>query len=74
MKKIILFVALLAACGPTVEKDPHHPKRPAAIPETTCDGTPIEWNWEKQRAYDRGRLFVERDSSGCVLVIIRKIR
>jgi hypothetical protein len=76
MKKIITSVALLiASCAsPEREIDPYHPTRPTDIPATTCDGTPIEWNWEKQRSYNEGKLFVERDSTGCVLLIIRKIK
>jgi hypothetical protein len=74
-KSIIILGILLVGCAPpSREIDPYHPTRPADIPETMCDGTPIEWDWEKQRSYNEGKLFVEKDSAGCVLLIIRKIK
>jgi hypothetical protein len=75
MKKLIPILALLAAaCSqPEKEIDPYHPTRPADVPDTTCDGTHIEWTWEKQRAYNEGKLSFSRDSSGCVVMVIRKI-
>jgi uncharacterized protein YceK len=78
MKQIIIIIIvslLVAGCdSPGREIDPYHPTRPKDIPVTMCDGTPIEWNWEKQRSYNEGKLFVEKDSNGCVLLIIRKIK
>jgi hypothetical protein len=77
MKKAIIIITLaIAGCAsPDREIDPYHPTRPAEIPAATCDGTPIEWDWEKQRSYNEGKLFVERDSAtGCVILIIRKIK
>ena len=47
--------------------------RPAVIPLTNCSGDTIEWNLAKQRAYDTGRLFVVRDSAGCISYIIREL-
>jgi hypothetical protein len=73
-KSIIILAAVLLGCGEHKEIDPYHPTRPAEIPATTCDGTPIEWDWEKQRSYNEGKLFVERDSTGCVILIIRKVK
>ena len=48
----------------------NHPVRPKDIPETTRDGTPIEWNWKKQRAYENHKLWVIRDSAGKALGIL----
>ena len=52
MKKLIIICAVITnSCGPPErEIDPYHPARPAEIPATTCDGTPIEWDWEKQQS------------------------
>jgi hypothetical protein len=76
MKRLLLFVGLIiASCNDgRPEIDPYHPTRPADIPATTCDGTPIEWNWENQRSYNKGMLFLAKDSTGCVIAVIRKIR
>lgn len=76
MKSILALAIIISvsACADFKDIDPYHPARPADVPLTTCDGTPIEWNWEKQRAYTAGRLFFERDSSGCVIAVIRKIK
>jgi len=75
MKKILLIVGFfVASCNDRPSVDPYHPTRPSDIPATTCDGTPIEWNWEKQRSYNKGELFLAKDSTGCVIAVIRKIR
>lgn len=76
MKKSVILIglALTFGCSTHGDRDPYHPTRPSGVPTTTCDGTPIEWTWEKQRAYDEGKLFFERDSTGCVIVVIRKIK
>jgi hypothetical protein len=74
---IILSLVLLITACTTESKpdiDPYHPKRPKDIPFTTCSGDTIEWNWKKQRAYNEKRLFLERDSNGCILMIIIKIK
>lgn len=77
MKRLILYctiaVAVTACTGhPTV--DPYHPTRPSDIPETTCDGTPIEWTWEKQRAYNEGKITLIKSDEGCVIGVVRKIK
>ena len=75
MKKhsIIVGFFLLTSCNqPTQTRDVHHPARPSDIPATTCSGMEVEWNWEKQRAYNDGRLWLHKDSSGCLLAIVWK--
>jgi hypothetical protein len=72
MKKTLILLALIGCTRKEV--DPYHPTRPAEIPSTTCDGTPIEWNWEKQRAYADGKLFLAKDSTGCVIALIKKVK
>lgn len=68
---VIIFVY---GCNGQRQKAPTLPDRPADIPATTCDGTPIEWNWEKQAAYNKGKLTLLKDSTGCVIGLVRKIR
>ena len=74
MKKItILLVLLLSACTQQPDNTPdyvNHPARPKDIPATTRDGTPIEWNWKMQRAYNHHKLWVYRDSVGNALCIV----
>lgn len=77
MKRIILYCVMavaLTACTGKSSVDPYHPVRPSDIPETTCDGTPIEWNWEKQRAYNEGKITLLRSNEGCVIAVVRKIK
>jgi len=78
MKKITLIIVLtLSACTQQPDNTPdyvNHPARPMDIPKTTRDGTPIEWNWKKQVAYNEGRLWVYRDSLGNALCIIVKTK
>ena len=77
MKRIIAYcvvVVALTACTGQSSVDPYHPTRPKDIPETTCDGTPIEWNWEKQRAYNEGKKILVKSDEGCVIGIVRKIK
>jgi hypothetical protein len=73
---IIYLNILLTSCA-TKDKpdiDPYHPQRPKDIPYTTCSGDTIEWNWKKQIAYNEKRLILERDSNGCVIMVIIKIK
>lgn len=72
MKKLIFFSLLLAGCQEREAFDPGHPKRPATVPLTTCDGTPIEWTWKKQRALEEGRLHFEYKGDCVIAVIISK--
>lgn len=73
---ILPLVLLITSCATESKPDidPYHPKRPKDIPITNCGGDTIEWNWKKQRAYNEKRLFIERDSNGCVMMIIIKIK
>jgi hypothetical protein len=68
--QILILTSIMLGCNQREAFDPGHPIRPADVPKTTCDGTPIEWTWKKQRAWNQGKLFFERDSSGCVLAVI----
>jgi hypothetical protein len=72
--QILILTILMLGCNQPEAFDPRHPKRPADVPKATCDGTPIDWTWKKQRAFEEGRIFFERDSSGCVLAVIIKIK
>lgn len=74
---LLVFLTLfLNSCSnenkPTI--DPYHPERPKDIPYTTCSGDTIEWNWKKQRAYNEKKLFLVRDSTGCVIAVVIKIK
>lgn len=69
---LIGFSFLISCNQPSETIDVHHPNRPSDIPATTCSGMQIKWDWEKQRAYNDGRLSVHRDSTGCVLAIVWK--
>ena len=70
----ILFILCFCIFSCTTQKnseiDPYNPKRPADIPYTTCSGDTIDWDWKKQRAYNEKRLVIEKDSTGCVLMVI----
>lgn len=78
--KVFFFIMFLSICWAGYKTsnneiiDPYHPKRPSDIPEATCHGTPINWDWEKQRAYNQKKLFLHKDSTGCVLAVIIKIK
>jgi hypothetical protein len=78
MKKItLLLVVALCACTDGPKKFPHEAvlQRPADFPTTTCDGTPIDWTWDKQHAYEEDRLLVHRSKEGCVdMVVIEHIQ
>jgi hypothetical protein len=73
MKKLAIIALLLTGCIEHEEIDPYHPKRPAGVPTQTKNGTPIAWNWEKQRAYNDGRLFFHKDSTGGIIAVILKM-
>ncbi len=72
MKKAVIILFILVGCTAPNERDPYHPTKPAEIPSHTCSGVEIEWNWKKQRAWEEGRLFVEKSESGCVIAIVIK--
>ena len=75
MKKLtVIFAIVFSSCIEHQEIDPYHPKRPAGVPTHSKDGSIIEWNWDNQRAYNNGNLFFERDSTGEVIAVIRKIK
>lgn len=69
---LIVFSFFISCNQSSETRDVHHPTRPSDIPATTCSGMQIDWNWDKQRAYKDGRLWVHRDSTGCVLAIVWK--
>jgi hypothetical protein len=70
MKTLTLLSLLsLASCAEREAFDPRFPKRPDSVPLTTCDGTPIEWTWKKQRALNEGRLHFEY-KNGCVIAVV----
>ena len=74
LKLSFLLILGLGICSCSTESkteiDPYQPKRPADVPFTTCSGDTIDWDWKKQRAYNEKRLFIEKDSTGCVLMVI----
>jgi hypothetical protein len=72
MKKLAVIAMALISCSQPTERDPYRPVRPIGVPETTCDGTPIEWNWKKMRAYEEGRLTLVKSDSGCVIAVVLK--
>lgn len=77
MKKLIaLLITVQFACNtePREQIDYRFPKRPADIPLTTCDGTPIEWTWSLQRSYEKGGVKLIRKSSTdtCVIVVMAR--
>jgi len=71
MKRILFACVLTMGCSAPSVRDPYHPTRPAEIPAITCSGDSVEWDWKKQRAWDEGRLFVEKRED-CVIAIILK--
>ncbi len=73
---ISVLVIVISSCDGGVKQDldVHHTVRPKDIPLTNCSGDTIEWNWNKQRAYQEKRLFIERDSNGCILMLVIKIK
>jgi len=73
-KFFFLLFLVLCSCKQKAHFVKEVLKRPKGIPETTCDGTPIEWTWKKQRAYEDGRLFFARKPSGCVIAVIIKLK
>ena len=73
MKKIlVLFLIGLVSCKQRADFDPRFPARPGTVPLTTCDGTPIEWTWEDQRALNEGRLFLEKKGDCVIAIVIKK--
>lgn len=75
MKKLIIIAVLaLSACQGRESVDYRYPQIPDDIPKTTCSGTPVEWDWDLQRAYNEGRVTLMLDSTGCLLGIVKKIR
>ena len=76
MKKLLFtsLVVLAVSCVEHEEIDPYHPKRPADVPLKLKHGEPIEWDWHRQRAYNEGRIFFHKDSTGGVIAVIIKTR
>ena len=72
MKKLILASLLFVGCQEQEAFDPRFPKRPANVPLTTCDGTPIDWSWKKQRALEEGRLHLVYKGDCVIAVVISK--
>ena len=76
MKKLslILVFTMAISCNDRPYVDPYRPLKPNEIPDTTCDGTKVEWNRSKERAYRRGKLYIIRnDSCNCIMYIVREI-
>ena len=72
MKKMIILALLLAGCTSAERPEREVLRRPAEIPLTTCDGTPIEWTWKKQRAWKEGRFSLVYKGDCVIATVISK--